>query len=78
MEAQPTNLAIVAVRLTIYMDPYGRFSLSEMRAAYPIEVELPDGYEVVDDRAGGKALVGPRGNRTAVGEALKMGFARIV
>jgi hypothetical protein len=60
------------------MDPYGRFFLSNRRAAYPVDVELPDGYEVVEDGYGAKVLVGPSGIRTEVTVALKMGFARLV
>ena len=68
----------MATRLTVYMDPYGRFFLSNRRAAYPVDVELPDGYHVVVDDAGDKVLVGPRGNQTKVADALRMGFARML
>ena len=75
---QQISLASVATRLTVYMDPYGRFFLSNRRAAYPIDVEFPDGYQVVEDSAGKKVLVGPRGNQTEVADALRRGFARML
>ena len=75
---QPITLSNVATRLTVYMDPYGRFFLSDRRAAYPVNVELPDGYQVVEDDDGGKVLIGPRGNHTEVAEALRMGLARML
>ena len=60
------------------MDPYGRFFLSDRRASYPVNVELPDGYQIIEDDDGGKKIISPRGNPTEVAEALKMGVARMV
>jgi virulence-associated protein VagC len=60
------------------MDPYGRFSLANCRGGYPVEVEFPDGYQVLEDPAGSKVILSPHGTNTNVGAALRDGFARII
>jgi cellulose synthase/poly-beta-1,6-N-acetylglucosamine synthase-like glycosyltransferase len=69
---------IVPMKLTVYMDPYGRFFLSEQRGAYPVEVEFSDGYYVADDAGGKRVLVGPEKSWTEATEPLRLGLARIV
>ena len=65
-------------RVTAYMDPYGRFFLSDRRGGYPVDVEFADGYRVLEDRCGERALVGPEGAITEITQALRSGVARIV
>lgn len=60
------------------MDPYGRFLLSDCRGAYPVDVELPEGYRILEDAVGKKILIGPRGSQTSVTDALLHGAARFV
>jgi hypothetical protein len=68
----------MSTKLTAYMDPYGRFFLSERRGAYPVEVELTDGYRVDEDADGKKLLVGPERSWTEATEPLRLGIARIL
>jgi hypothetical protein len=65
-------------RVTAYMDPYGRFFLSDRRGGYPVDVEFGDGYRVLEDRGGERAVVGPEGAITEITQALRLGVARIV
>jgi hypothetical protein len=60
------------------MDPYGRFFLSDRKGAYPVDVELVDGYYVREDSTGKKALTGPQGTWTELKAVLRLGFARII
>jgi len=66
------------MRLVVYMDPYGRFYLSERRSAYAVVVEVSDGYQVLEDNAGKKTLVGPEGSFTEITQVLRSGLARIL
>ena len=66
------------MRLTVYMDPYGRFFISDRRGAYPVEVELADEYRVLEDSAGKRTLVGPKGSGSEITEILQSGGARIL
>ncbi len=68
----------VSTRLTVFLDPYGRFVLCDGRGAYPVEVELADGYVVVDDLGGKRVLVGPDGSWTELTPAFRLGAARLV
>jgi len=65
-------------RVTAYMDPYGRFFLSDRIGGYPVDIELGDGYRVLEDGGGKRALVGPEGAITEITQALRSGVARIV
>jgi len=60
------------------MDPYGRFYLADCRGGFPVDVELNDGYRVLEDAAGRKVLLSPRGLLTSMTDALRQGAARIV
>ncbi len=55
-------ISSVAARLTVYVDPYGRFFLGEPRAAYPVNVESIEGYRVIEEPTGRRVLVGPAGS----------------
>lgn len=68
----------MSTRLTVYMDPYGRFFLSERRGGYPVTVELTDGYRVVEDPSGNRMLVGHEKSWSEVTDALRLGIARFV
>jgi hypothetical protein len=60
------------------MDPYGRFFFTERRGAYPVEVELTDGYDLCEDADGRKVIVGPERSWTEATEPLRLGIARIL
>jgi hypothetical protein len=68
----------VQTKVTVYCDPYGRFSLCDRRGAYPVDVELADGYRIVEDACGRKVLVGPHESQTDLNMALLSGVARFV
>jgi hypothetical protein len=68
----------VTTRLTVYMDPYGRFFLTESRGAYPVNVEISGDYRVVEDENGRKVLTGRGCAWWDVTDALRIGVVRIV
>jgi hypothetical protein len=69
---------LVSYRITVYMDPYGRFFLSEGRGTYPVMVELEEGYRLTEDPSGGRRLVGPDCSMSEITSALRSGVARMI
>ena len=74
----PASKGSMSTRLTVFLDPYGKFLLSGGRGAYPVEVELAEGYRVVEDAGGKRSLVGPDGSWTELTPAFHAGVARFV
>jgi hypothetical protein len=60
------------------MDAYGRFFLSNRRGAYPVEVELEEGYRLLEDPDGKRALLGPDGALTEITHVLQASGTRIL
>jgi hypothetical protein len=60
------------------MDAYGRFFLSNRRGGYPVDVELGEGYRVLEGRDGQRTLLGPDGTLTEITHILQSTGTRIL